>query len=238
MKILICDDSRDIILQIEGHLEVFSKNKATNFEIIKQESSEKVIAENQKYDIAFVDIEMPVYDGLDVTRHLQTINPNIIVFIITSYQGYLDEAMDLKVFRYISKPIDEQRFMKSMEIAFKLYRQATKKITITGPDGVHNILTNDILYFAIDKRKTRIVTKNGNYTSYKSFEYWKNQLSNYDYFAQPHYSFLVNLENVTNFSKSEIILSFRKNESLKIPVSRGFYKTFKADFYRHMGENI
>lgn len=54
---------------------------------------------------------MPGVNGLSVTKHLQTLNPNIIVFIVTSFQGYLDDAMDLKVFRFLSKPIDENRFL-------------------------------------------------------------------------------------------------------------------------------
>ncbi len=81
-----------------------------------------------KTDFAFIDIEMPGVNGLSVTKHLQTLNPNIIVFfIVTSFQGYLDDAMDLKVFRFLSKPIDENRFFKSMDVALNLYKQSTEK---------------------------------------------------------------------------------------------------------------
>lgn len=89
---------------------------------------------------------MPGVNGLSVTKHLQTLNPNIIVFIVTSFQGYLDDAMDLKVFRFLSKPIDENRFFRSMEIALNLYKQSTEKIILDYFDEYHNIFTIDILY--------------------------------------------------------------------------------------------
>ena len=69
----------------------------------------------------------PVVMDFLLQKHLQTLNPNIIVFIVTSFQGYLDDAMDLKVFRFLSKPIDENRFFKSMDVALNLYKQSTEK---------------------------------------------------------------------------------------------------------------
>lgn len=150
---------------------------------------------------------MPGVNGLTVTKHLQKINPNIIIFIVTSFQGYLDDAMDLNVFRFLSKPIDENRFFRSMKIALNLYKQSTEKIILDYFDEYHNIFTIDILYLTIENRKTKLVTKTQEFISNKKFDYWKSHLKPYGYFAQSHYSFIVNLKNVTDFNKNEITLS-------------------------------
>lgn len=237
MKVLICDDNPKIITQIKKYLMEISKQTRYKFDFICFINGNDISTEQIKADFAFIDIEMPGVNGLTVTKHLQTLNPNIIVFIVTSFQGYLDDAMDLNVFRFLSKPIDKNRFFKSMDVALNLYHQSTETIILDYFDECHNIFTIDILYLTIENRKTKIITKNNEYISNKKFDYWKNCLKSYEYFAQSHYSYIVNLKNVTDFDKNEITLSV-DSKKVKVPVSRSFYASFKKSFYEYMGGTI
>lgn len=179
MNVLICDDDLKIVQQIKNFLLKLSKQSTYNFDITCFSNGDSILDKQIKTDFAFIDIEMPGVNGLSVTKHLQTLNPNIIVFIVTSFQGYLDDAMDLKVFRFLSKPIDENRFFRSMEIALNLYKQSTEKIILDYFDECHNIFTIDILYLTIENRKTKLVTKTQEFISNKKFDYWKKQLSKF-----------------------------------------------------------
>ena len=237
MKVLICDDNPKIISEIKNYLIKLSKQSTYKFEVISFSNGDSIVNQQIKIDFAFIDIEMPGVNGLTVTKHLQKINPNIIIFIVTSFQGYLDDAMDLNVFRFLSKPIDENRFFKSMDVALNLYHESTEEIILDYFDECHNIFTIDILYLTIEKRKTKLVTKYGEYISNKKFDYWKDTLKSYDYFAQSHYSFIVNLKNVTDFNKNEITLSFNSNK-INVPISRSFYASFKKAFYEYMGGTV
>lgn len=237
MKVLVCDDNPNILKEICSYLSEISKNKNLHFDISTYKDGDSVLATQASYDIAFIDIEMPGVNGLTVTKHLKNINNNIIVFIITSFQGYLDDAMDLSVFRYITKPIDKNRFFKSMDTALYLYRHSTEQIIVDYFDECHAVHTIDILYLAIDNRKTKIVTKKAEYLSIQKFDYWKKHLESFDYFAQPHYSFIVNLKNVTDFNKTDLYIS-SENKKIKLPVSRNFYSSFKKSFYDYMGVTV
>lgn len=234
---LICDDNPKIITQIKKYLFDISKHTRYKFDCICFMNGDDILTKQIKIDFAFIDIEMPGVNGLTVTKHLQKINPNIIIFIVTSFQGYLDDAMDLNVFRFLSKPIDKSRFFKSMDVALNLYHQSTEIIILDYFDECHNIFTIDILYLTIENRKTKIITKNNEYISNKKFDYWKNHLKSYDYFAQSHYSFIVNLKNVTDFDKNEVTLSF-DSKKVNVPISRSFYASFKKSFYEYMGGTI
>lgn len=237
MKVLICDDNPKIITQIKKYLFDISKHTKYKFECICFINGNDILTKQIKVDFAFIDIEMPGVNGLTVTKHLQKINPNIIIFIVTSFQGYLDDAMDLNVFRFLSKPIDKNRFFKSMDVALNLYHQSTEEIILDYFDECHNIFTIDILYLTIDKRKTKIITKNNEYISNKKFDYWKKTLKAYEYFAQSHYSYIVNLKKVTDFNKNEVTLSF-DSKKVNVPISRSFYASFKKSFYEYMGGTI
>ena len=65
---------------------------------------------------------MPGLNGIYVGKELKEKNKNTIIFIITSYVEYLDDAMRFHVFRYLSKPLDKQRLFQNMKDAIQLYK--------------------------------------------------------------------------------------------------------------------
>ena len=101
MKILICDDDISIVQTVKANIVALAEKHKIDFIIDTCTNSEKVYKSEACYDMAFSDIEMPHIDGLTLISRLKEINGNIIVFVITSYECYLDSAMDLDVFRYI-----------------------------------------------------------------------------------------------------------------------------------------
>lgn len=88
MNVLICDDDLKIVQQIKNFLLKLSKQSTYNFDITCFSNGDFILDKQIKTDFAFIDIEMPGVNGLTVTKHLQKINPNIIIFIVTSFQGY------------------------------------------------------------------------------------------------------------------------------------------------------
>ena len=237
MKVLICDDNSIDIENIKRAIKLSKKKSIIELDITCFSRGYNVINCEEKFDLAFVDIEMPGVNGLSVTQHLKRINPNIIVFIVTSYQSYLDKAMDLNVFRYISKPIELKRFQESLNTAIDLYHQSTENIVLEYYDECYNIFTTDILYLTIEKRKTKIVTTEREYITRDKFDIWKKRMLKYDYFAQTHYSFIVNLRNVIKFDKSQATL-IQNNKTINIPISRACYSSFKKSFYEYMGVTL
>ena len=237
MRVLICDDNAIDIENIKRSIKLSIKRIAIKFDVTCFSNGDDVVKSKDKYDLAFVDIEMPGINGLTVTKHLKSINPNIIVFIVTSYQGYLDKAMDLNVFRYISNPIELNRFKASLNTAIELYHQSTENIVLEYYDECYNIFTTDILYLTIEKRKTKIVTTEREYITRDKFDIWKKRMIKYDYFAQTHYSFIVNLRNVIKFDKSQATL-IQNNKTINIPISRACYSSFKKSFYEYMGVRL
>ena len=53
---------------------------------------------------------MPGMNGIYVGNELKKATENVIVFVVTSYSEYLDEAMRFHVFRYLSKPLTSSVF--------------------------------------------------------------------------------------------------------------------------------
>jgi len=69
-----------------------------------------------KVDLIFLDINMPLLNGLDFIINLET-KPLIIV--TTAYDEYAIKTYELEVLDYLMKPISFPRFLKAVNRAFK-----------------------------------------------------------------------------------------------------------------------
>ena len=232
MKVLICDDDKCIVDEIKNNLNAFSDKHKIVFDIDLFYNGVELLNSNISYDMAFIDIEMPLVNGLTLSAQLKKVNSNIIIFIITSHDAYLDDAMDLDVFRYLSKPIDNNRFFRALNTAINYYHSNTQIITLEYYDEYYSVFTSDIVYITIEERKAVIITRTRQkkYYTNKKLSYWKEKLKDYDYFAQPHYSYLVNLRYVSDFNKTELNINVDlKSETL--PISQRNYSNFKKAYF-------
>ena len=234
MNVLICDDDLKIVQQIKNFLLKLSKQSTYNFDITCFSNGDSILDKQIKTDFAFIDIEMPLVNGLTLSAQLKRVNSNIIIFIITSHDAYLDDAMDLDVFRYLSKPIDNDRFFRALNTAINYYHSNTQIITLEYYDEYYSVFTSDIVYITIEERKAVIITRQKKYYTNKKLSYWKEKLKDYDYFAQPHYSYLVNLRYVSDFNKTQLNIKVDlKTETL--PISQRNYSNFKKAYFAYIG---
>lgn len=134
-------------------------------------------------EIAFLDIQMPAMDGLEVAS--RTPDKTHVVFI-TSYDQYAVEAFEQNAIDYLLKPIKEERLLHTIE---KLKKQTgaqegnglgntieeirasmreqkqepLKWVKALKGDLVHMIHINDIVYFNADQKYTSAHTLDGEY---------------------------------------------------------------------------
>lgn len=95
-------------------------------------------------DLIFLDINMPLLDGLSFIKSL-TKKPLII--ITSAHEDFAVESFDLNLLDYLVKPISFPRFMKAIN---KVYR-----ILIHDKKQVANSLDRAYIFIKIDKKKMK-----------------------------------------------------------------------------------
>ena len=131
MRILICDDDEFIINKLHKYIRSYFEHIHLKCpEITSFTNGEALLADSGDKDILFLDIEMPGMNGIYIGNEIKKRNKDTIIFIITSFSEYLDEAMRFHVFRYLSKPIDKQRLYRNLKDAIEMYHSTTAKIPI------------------------------------------------------------------------------------------------------------
>src|SRR5450432_2599790 len=198
-KCLIVDDEPLAIDVIENYL-----RRLDNVEARRCENAIEALRllKDEKFDLIFLDIEMPLLTGLDLLGTIKNPPP---VIVTTAYRDYAVEGFELEVLDYLVKPISFPRFMKAFERATK-YTASEKKVEANMPDENEylflkvdrkfvKIMISDILYIESLKDYIRVTTKSTSFISYQSLTAITEKLPG-DKFMRIHRSFTIAINKV------------------------------------------
>lgn len=231
MRILICDDDILFTEQLKKYITYwFRSNQLKCPELTAYSNGDALLADKGRKDIVFLDIEMPGMNGIYVGNELKKANKNVIIFVVTSYSEYLDDAMRFHVFRYLSKPLDRQRLFRNMRDALNCYNSMTTRISIETRQGVFTLPTSGIIAVEAQGRKVVIHTVKRDFDSIHNMNYWLEHLPENNFF-QTHRSFIVNFSHVTDFDHTVVHLSGNKVTAY---LTRRKYTAFKNAYFLYL----
>ena len=204
MKIAICDDEKEYRDFILKHISSYFNERLIDFKAYEFESGEDLLSSNKMFDIVFLDIEMEELNGIQTAKELNRINKNTVIFIITAYQKYLDDAMDLNVFRYIDKPIHPNRLYNGLDKAIEQINN--NKITFrTRDNGIVTLLKSEIVFVEVKIRTVYVTTADRQYVAREKMTFFRENLTA-TYFAVPHMSYIINFNFVKNYYRDHVLM--------------------------------
>jgi len=231
MRIFICDDDSLFIDELKKYITCyFEHNHLKCPEISCFSNGEDLLSNANKIDILFLDIEMPGMNGIYIGQELKRKNEKIIIFIVTSFAEYLDQAMRFHVFRYLSKPIDKQRLFRNLKDAIDLYHTMTIKIPVETKQGVYTISASSIISIEAIGRKIIVHTTLKDFESIHNMLFWLEYLPK-NCFFQTHRSYIINFEHVTDFNHTLIHLA---NHQFSAYLTRRKYSAFKEAYLLYL----
>lgn len=112
LKILIADDESPARKKMKRMLEKFDGIEIIHLAENGLDALEHI--EKLKPDVAFLDIEMPGLNGIEVVQNLTMDDPPFVVFA-TAYNEYAIKAFDLNALDYLLKPVNEERLDEALK---------------------------------------------------------------------------------------------------------------------------
>lgn len=223
MNCLIVDDnvlSRTLIKKMISqfdHLKIVGECEdaisALNF--LKKES----------VDLMFLDVEMPKMSGLEFLKSLEN---KPLVILITAKKEYAVEAFEHNVVDYIVTPITEERFIKAINRAEKLFDLNAPKIENFDKDYIFvkdkgiltKILISEIQYLQALGDYVCIYTKTKKFTVRLNLQIAEEKLPS-DKFCRIHRSYMVAIDQIDSVEENIVFID-------KHPIPVG--EVYKSDF--------
>ena len=153
MKVLLVDDEelqlKRLYNSCEKCLPTSEFLKYTNPVLAFEENKE-----NNKIDLAFLDIEMPGLNGIQLAKKLKSVNPTIKIVFVTAYDNYAFEAYKIHASGYISKPVREEKIQEELnELGNVAELAKTKKLQVKCFGNFEVFYNGSPIKFAYQKSK-------------------------------------------------------------------------------------
>ena len=226
---LICDDEYSCINEISQYLVKYCKEHNITYSYDCFNSAEDAINSNTTYNIAFLDIEIGSITGLDIAKKLKNNNKNIIIFFITSYEKYIDDAADLFALRFLQKPLDYSRFYSGLDKAIELINEDIVKFYLKDENKIIRLKSNKIIYIETLNHKTKIVTITKTYYSSKLIDEWEKDLTHTS-FSRVHKIYILNMDYVSEYQRDQVKLT----DGSFVPISYRKQAQFRKVFYQYL----
>jgi two-component system LytT family response regulator len=173
---------------------------------------------NNKIDLIFLDIEMPIISGFDLLDGLKS-KPQIIV--ISSKADYALKAFDYAVTDFLHKPISKNRFLKAVlkatethALLFDIIDEQGESIIIKSNLKKIKLFVNKIKWIEALGDYIRVVTDNENHLVLSSMKAFVNELP-LGKFIRVHKSYIINLERIDRYNSKFVEIG-----TAKIPMGR------------------
>lgn len=228
IKIAIVEDEIKYQKQISDYLNEYAKKRDYEFSItIFNNGLDFVEKYSSIYDVAFIDIELPLMNGMDAAKRIRETDKNVEIIFSTRLSNYAVEGYLVEAFDYVLKPLN----YNSLEI--KLDRLLNKINNKKEKYYIINIKTNEfvklphssILYFESFNHYVSIVTSEGEFQIRDKITNIINALNSKS-FAQCGKSYLVNLKHISYICDNNVGMV----NGTVLPISRAYNKQFKNIF--------
>ncbi|WP_089919750.1 LytR/AlgR family response regulator transcription factor [Chitinophaga rupis] len=191
----------------------------------------KRVIQNKLPDLIFLDINMPVLDGLSFMKTLA--KPPLVVFT-TAYKEFAHEAFDLAACDYLLKPFSLERFIIAVDKAREKLEPKNKvteavpaeNFTYLKSEGkIYKINFEEILFAEAWGNSVKIVTNNGVIKPAITFTALEELLPK-PLFIRLHRSFIINKNKIGHIEGNRVFIG-----STEVPIGANY----KEHFFRELG---
>lgn len=231
MNCLIVDDepiAREIIKAYCSHLPFLTVVAACGNAL-----EAKTMLQTQQIDLLFLDINMPVLNGISFLKTLK--NPPQVIFT-TAYKEYAVDAFDLAACDYLLKPFSLERFIVAVDKALEkspltpnggtFYSEKTEKYLFLKADGkIFKIMHDDLLFAEAQGNYTKVVTTQHTLLPSMTFSSFEELLPK-SIFLRVHRSFIINKAKITHIEGNRVFI-----QNYEIPIG----SSYRDDFLKNLG---
>lgn len=190
--------------------------------------SSSYIKENRP-ELIFMDIEMPVMNGMDFFRQLE---PSPICIFVTAYSEYAWEGFEAHAFDFILKPAKPDRFaicMERLATYLELRKRSdvfesqieTNTVVVKQGSDRHVIRVTDILYIEALKDYSRVVTRDRKLMTLSKLKHFLEKLPT-NQFTRIHRSYAIAVDKVNKVETNDLYV-----QDIKLPIGKTYKHNLK-----------
>lgn len=233
LQIAVCDDNRDFLDQTVGLIERWCEESKVPSEIHKFDNGDALLTKNATFhmDIIFLDIIMPLLNGMDTAKELRRNDSTVKIIFLTSSPEFALDSYSVKAQGYLLKPVTYEKIKETLDECSHDFETEPKYIVLKTTFGYQKLYFHDIEYMEAQNKRVIFYLRTGKTVEAVAPLYsFEDRFTDSDGFFKCHRSYLVYLPNVDHFNMNKIITKSGRS----IPIARGYGKAFQEAYFALM----
>ena len=240
VRIAICDDSHEHLDTITDMIKNW-ENPPVHIFTEGFDNGDSLLAAHSRepFDIIFLDIIMPVFNGMDTAHEIREFDKNVDIVFLTSSKEFAIESYSVKASNYLLKPVDADKLFDTITDLSKDLASEEKHIIIREGSISYRVSLSSIEYIEAQNKSVCFTLCDGRkFRTTDKFYTYEEMLFAEKAFFKCHRSYLINLFQVSSYSSKEVTMQ----QGDRIPISRGCHKEFESAYFsalfREAGDTI
>lgn len=233
LRIAVCDDSEEFKLRTCSLIERYLKETDTSAQVLSFNNGDDLLTADcaEHIDIIFLDIIMPLLNGMDTARELRTKDSAVKIIFLTSSAEFALESYEVKANGYLLKPVDYEKIKSTLSDCLSEVITERENIVIKTENGYRKLYFHDIEFIEAMNKKVVFHLVNGLEAKTNDPLYsFDDKLTLESGFYKCHRSYIVYMRNIDYFNGTQIITQSKKT----VPIVRGSSKSFKEAYFSMM----
>ena len=202
LRIAVCDDSLEFRTQINTLLNSWSTPSCTLVTEVFEDGDALLQAHTEApFDIIFLDIIMPLLNGIETAREIREGNKQVKIVFLTSSPEFAVESYTVKANNYLLKPVNSQALHQCLNELIEELDGISRHITIKSSAAVHQVRVRDIEYLESQNKHVLVVLADGRtILSSDPLYSFETSLRLEDGFFKCSRSYIVNLHHISTYT--------------------------------------
>lgn len=224
VRITIVEDDPVDLARLTDCLRQYEAEQEERFDVKSfSNPSDFLSAYRSDCDLIFMDIELPVFNGVDVARQLREMDSVVTLVFITNMEQYAVNGYEVDALDFVVKPINYYRFSSMLRKALRtMARRSEKEVTVQAGGSITRLRASQIYYVEIRDHLLIYHTNVGRIESWGKLSDVEAELADY-HFVRCGSSLLVNLRHVISVSGNDVNVA-----GTTLPISQRRRKAFYA----------
>lgn len=212
LKIAILDDDKTALMISTSAVEAFLKEKNAEYRLFSFSNPLNFLAsaKEEKFDLSFLDIDMPEMNGLNVADELTSISKYGQIIFLSQREDLVFECLKFHPFGFIrkSKLIDDFSLMMNQFFQTVANNESNEtKIDFFDKTRTYSFKIRDIVYIEGDRNYQKIVLKDKSFQNIRvPLATLEEKLREYG-FLRIHKGYLLNYLYIRSIENEEVYLT-------------------------------
>ena len=204
MRAIICDDEKSTCAELEQMLLNYASERTIKLDVdvfFSGDTLTNYLYKEESPDILFLDIEIPVFNGVVVGDYIRRVleNEQIFIIYISSKEQYALQLFKNRPFDFLVKPLDEKKIFHILDNIYRILGKSNCAFEYQNKGVAYRIQYRDILYFQSVGRKINIIMRQEIKCFYGKLADVAVKIPEY-LFLNIHKSYLVNFNYVKEYT--------------------------------------